>query len=416
MLKADTVVSSAAARYSDLVVARAENAALWDLRGRRYIDFAGGIGALNVGHCHPKVVSALRKQAERLHHACFHVCAYPGYLEVCAKLVAALPLGGPAKALLLNSGAEAVENAVKLARFHTKRGAIVSFDYAFHGRTLLCLSLDGKSQPLRRGFGPFAPEIYRSSLPDPYRGGSAEKSLADLERLFLTSVAPQEVAAVIIEPVLGEGGFIVPARGFLKGLRRLCDRHGMLLILDEIQSGFGRTGRFWAMEHEGVRPDLAVVGKSLAAGLPLSAVVGRAEIMDCAPPGSVGGTYGGNPMACAAALAVFEIFREENLLARARRLGRELQARFDRLRRDNPIVGDSRGLGAMRAIELVEDKRSKKPLAAARVKAILRRCRQKGLIVLKAGVHGNVIRALMPLTIGPRDLERGLDILEEALE
>lgn len=416
------VVSTGSGVYNETVLERGENSRVWDVDGKEYIDFAGGIGTLNVGHCHPAVVSALREQAGKLLHTSFHVAAYENYLRVCEKLIATVPGPAKKKALLFNSGSEAVENAVKFARSFTKRRGVISFDYGFHGRTLLCLTLDGKHKPLRTGLGPFAPEIYHARLPYGYRppkgitGNLSEFCLGELERFFLTDCPAEEIAAVIIEPVLGEGGFIVPEPGFLKGLRALCDKHGMLFIIDEVQSGFGRTGKFWAMEHEGIVPDLVAIGKSLGAGMPLSAVVGRAEIVDAAPLGSVGGTYGGNPMSCAAALAVFEIFEKENLVEKGRRIGEKVKARFDALAKSHPLVGDSRGLGAMRALELVKDKKTKEPVAGPDVKAIIKRCNEKGLLVLRAGIHDNVIRTLMPLTIDDKTLDKGLDILEEALK
>ena len=417
------LVSSGTAAYTQIIVDRAQNATIWDVDGKEYIDFAGGIGTINVGHCHPKVTAALREQAGRLLHTSFHVAAYPQYMEVCRKLIETIPGSGKKKALLFNSGSEAVENAVKFARSFTKRRAVISFEYAFHGRTLLCLTLDGKHKPLRSGLGPFAPEIYHARFPYPYRApkgvDAADLShwgIGELERQFLTDVPADDVAAIIIEPVLGEGGFLVPPAGFLKALRRLCDKHGILLIIDEVQTGFGRTGKFWAMEHEGVVPDLVTVGKSLAAGMPMSGVVGRAEILDSAPTGAIGGTYGGNPMACAAALAVFDIFKDERLVEAAQRIGKTVAARFDSWKEKYEIVGDSRGLGAMRAIELVTDKKSKEPLAAIKVKEILHRCEDEGLIAIKAGIYDNVIRTLMPLTIKDKDLARGLDILENAIK
>jgi len=417
------LVSNGSAYYTEIVAERAENATLWDADGKPYIDFAGGIGTINVGHCHPKVVAAIREQAGKLLHTSFHVCAYPSYFEVCRTLVDSLTLKGPGKAILFNSGSEAVENAVKFARAFTKRRAVISFQHSFHGRTLLCLTLDGKHKPLRSGIGPFAGDVYHAPLPNPYRPPVgvkpeqlAEYALTRLDEMLLTDVAPEDVAAIIIEPVLGEGGFIVPSEGFLRGLRRLCDRHGILLIIDEVQTGFGRTGKFWAMEHEGVTPDLVTIGKSLGAGLPISGVIGRAEVLDAAPMGAIGGTYGGNPLACAAALAVFDIFKEEGLVARSQKIGETVKKRFDAWAQSMPIVGDSRGLGAMRAIELVADKKTKEPLAPAKVKAILKKCEHEGLIVIKAGIHDNVIRTLMPLTIPEADLNRGLDILEGALK
>lgn len=416
------LVSTGTAAYTSVVIDRALNATVWDVDGKEYVDFAGGIGTLNVGHCHPKVVAAVREQAGKLTHTSFHVAAYPGYMEVCRALTDAVPGDHPKKALLLNSGSEAIENAVKFARSYTKRRGVISFDNAFHGRTLLCLSLDGKYKPLRQGLGPFPAEVYHARFPYPYRppvGVPAEKlteyAVAELEKLFIGEVAPEDVAAIVIEPVQGEGGFVVPSAGFLKELRRICDQHGIVLIIDEVQTGFGRTGKMWAMEHEGIVPDLVVVGKSLAAGLPLSGVVGKAAIIDAAATGSVGGTYGGNPLSCAAALAVFEIFKEEKLVARAGKVGETVKKRFDAWKEKFPFVGDSRGLGAMRAVELVADKKTKAPLPAARVKDILHKCEDRGLIAIKAGAYDNVLRTLMPLTIPDGELQKGLDILESAL-
>ncbi|MBI5631603.1 MAG: 4-aminobutyrate--2-oxoglutarate transaminase [Elusimicrobia bacterium] len=419
----NSLVSTGTAAYTSIVAERAQNATIWDVDGKSYIDFAGGIGALNVGHCHPAVVAALRDQAEKLLHTSFHVAAYPGYIEVCRRLVEIAPGPGPKKAILFNSGSEAVENAVKFARAFTKRKGVISFDYAFHGRTLLCLALDGKYKPLRQGFGPAPAEIYRARFPYAYRApeGIKEENLSrhclqELERLFLTDVAAEDVAAIIVEPVQGEGGFVVTPPEFLQGLRRICDKHGIVFIVDEVQTGFGRTGKMFAIEHSEVAPDLMVVGKSLGAGMPISGVVGRAEILDSAATGAIGGTYGGNPMACAAALAVFDIFKKEDILGRARRIGKTVGERFDSWREEIPTVGDSRGLGAMRAVELVADKKTKEPLPAERVKAISHSCAEKGLIVIKAGIHENVLRTLMPLTIEEELLKKGLDILENALK
>ena len=417
------LVSSGTAAYTSIVIERALNAKVWDVDGKEYVDFAGGIGALNVGHCHPKVVAALREQAGKLLHTSFHVAAYEGYLDVCRELIAVAPGPGPKKAILFNSGSEAIENAVKFARAFTKRKAIVSFDNCFHGRTLLCLTLDGKYKPLRQGLGPCPPEIYHARFPYAYRPPRGVKPeeltdycLEELEKFFLVDVAAEDVAAIVVEPVQGEGGFVVPTPGFLKALRAVCDKHGILLIVDEVQSGFGRTGEMFAIEHDGISPDITVVAKSLCGGMPLSAVVGRADVMDSVATGAVGGTYGGNPMSCAAALAVFGIFKEEKLVARARRVGAVVQKRFDGFLDRYPFVGDSRGLGAMRALELVADKKTKAPLPAARVKEILHDCEERGLIVIKAGVHDNVIRTLMPLTVPDEDLSRGLDVLGAALD
>jgi len=416
----ERLVSSGSAAYTSVVIERALNAKVWDVDGKEYVDFAGGIGALNVGHCHPKVVAALREQAGKLLHTSFHVAAYEGYLDVCRELIRVAPGSWTKKAILFNSGSEAIENAVKFARAYTKRKAVISFDNCFHGRTLLCLTLDGKYKPLRQGFGPCPPEIYHARYPYAYRpprGVKAEEltehCLEELEKFFLVEVAPEDVAAIVVEPVQGEGGFIVPTPGFLKGLRRLCDKHGIVFIADEVQTGFGRTGEMFAVEHDAIAPDLTVVAKSLCGGMPLSGVVGRAEIMDAAATGAIGGTYGGNPMSCAAALAVFEIFKEAKLVEAARRVGATVQKRFDSFRDRYPFVGDSRGLGAMRALELVADKKTRAPLPAGRVKEILYSCVERGLIVIKAGVHDNVLRTLMPLTIPEADLNRGLDVLDE---
>jgi 4-aminobutyrate aminotransferase/(S)-3-amino-2-methylpropionate transaminase len=416
------LVSSGSAAYTALTLERGLGAKVWDVDGKEYLDFAGGIGALNVGHCHPMVVASLREQAGRLLHTSFHVAAYENYLDVCRELIAVAPWEGPKKAILFNSGSEAIENAVKFAKAFTKRRAVIAFDNAFHGRTLLCLALDGKHKPLRQGLGPCPAEIYHARYPYAYRpplgvapAELTEHCLESLENLFRVSVAAEDVAAIVVEPVQGEGGFIVPTPGFLKGLRKLCDQHGIVLIVDEVQTGFARTGELFAIAHDGVAPDLMVVAKSLSGGMPLSGVVGRTAIMDSVATGAIGGTYGGNPMACAAALAVFQIMKEEKLVASAKRIGETVQKRFEGFRDKYPFVGDSRGLGAMRAIELVLDKKSKTPLPAPRVKEILHACEDRGLIVIKAGVHDNVIRTLMPLVISDADLKRGLDILDEAL-
>ncbi|MBI5247691.1 MAG: aspartate aminotransferase family protein [Elusimicrobia bacterium] len=415
------LVSSGSAAYSSLVLEKGLGAKVWDVDGKEYLDFAGGIGALNVGHCHPKVVAALREQAGKLLHTSFHVAAYENYLDVCRELIAVAPWQGPKKAILFNSGSEAIENAVKFARGYTKRRTVIAFDNAFHGRTLLCLALDGKHKPLRQGLGAMPPDVHHARYPYSYRppvGVPASEltahCLESLENLFRVSAAAEDVAAIIVEPVQGEGGFIVPTPGFLKGLRTLCDKHGIVLIVDEVQTGFGRTGEMFAIEHDGVAPDLMVVAKSLCGGMPLSGVVGRTEIMDSVATGAIGGTYGGNPMACAAALAVFKIMKEEKLVAAGKKIGETVKKRFDGFRDKYSFVGDSRGLGAMRAIELVTDKKSKTPLPAAKVKDILHACEDRGLIVIKAGVHDNVIRTLMPLVISDADLKRGLDILDDA--
>jgi 4-aminobutyrate aminotransferase/(S)-3-amino-2-methylpropionate transaminase len=421
-MKAADILPRGLYRYTDILVREARGALCWDVKGRRFLDFAGGIGVLNVGHCHPEVVAAVREQAGRLIHSCAHVALYEGYLEVCARLSAAMPGRFPKKAALFNSGAEAVENAVKVARRFTGRPAVIAFDLSFHGRTLLALTLTGKEKPYRDGFGPYAPEVYHSPYPYPYRtpegvpsAKAGEYALDRLAELFHTQVDPARVAAILIEPVLGEGGFVVPPPGFLKALRALCDKHGILLVFDEIQTGFGRTARMFACEHSGVIPDLMTVAKSLAAGMPLSGLVGRAEVMDAAAPGAIGGTYGGNPVACAAALAVFRIIENENLCAAAARIGARIERRFAAWAKNLARVGEARGLGAMRAVELVCDKRTKAPLPAAQVQRVLAACADKGLIILKAGLHNNVLRTLVPLVASDAEIDEGLDILESVL-
>ena len=422
-MKRDTVpIARGVARAHDVAVVRGRGALLFDAKGRRYLDFAGGIGTMNVGHCHPKVVAAVRAQAGRLTHACAHVVRTPGYEEVCAELVKAAPGTFLKKAALFNSGAEAVENAVKIARRFTGRSAVVAFDLGFHGRTLLGMTLTGKERPYKVGFGPFAPEVYHTPYPYPYRtpagvapGQAGAYALERLSEFFHTQADPSRVAAVIVEPVLGEGGFIVPPPDFLPGLRRLCDKHGILLILDEIQTGFGRTGTMFAAEHSGVAGDLMTTAKSLAGGLPLSAVVGRAEVMDAPDPGGIGGTYGGNPVACAAALAVFKIFEQERLLERARRMGALLEARLCSWARDLSCVGEARGLGAMWAVELVCERAAKTPLPEAAMKAVIHACAERGLLALKAGMYGNVLRILAPLVATDAQMKEGLDIMETVL-
>ncbi len=393
---------------------RAQGSELWDVDGRRYIDFAGGIGVMNVGHNHPHVMEAVHAQLERATHTSFQVIAYEPYLRLAERLCAVAPGDGPKKAIFFSTGAEAVENAVKIARAHTGRTAVISFRGAFHGRTLLTLSLTGSVSPYKQNFGPYAAEVYQSPFPYEYRGWSSERALASLEELFDSEVSPQRVAAVIIEPVLGEGGFVPAPAKFLQALRALTERHGILLIADEIQSGFGRTGRFFAIEHSGVKPDLVTVAKSLAAGFPLSGVVGRAEVMDAPAPGGLGGTYGGNPVACAAGVAVMDVMRDEKLPERSARIGSVIEERMRTWAAEHEIVGDVRGMGAMAGMELVRDRKTLEP-ADKETAAILALSRERGLIVLRAGTHHNVIRTLMPLNIPDDQLEEGLDILGSAL-
>lgn len=397
-----------------LVADRAKGSELWDVNGRRFVDFAGGIGVMNVGHGHPHVMEAVRAQLERVTHTSFQVVMYESYLRLAERLCEVAPLEGPKKAIFFSTGAEAVENAVKIARAFTGRPAVISFRGSFHGRTLLTLSLTGSVSPYKQNFGPYATEIYQSPFPYEYRGWNTERALASLESLFDSEVSPTRVAAVIIEPVLGEGGFVPAPPEFLRRLRELTSRHGILLIADEIQSGFGRTGKFFAIEHAGVQPDLVTVAKSLAAGFPLSGVVGRAEVMDAPDPGGLGGTYGGNPVACAAGVAVMDVMRDEKLPERAVRIGSVLEERMHSWAAEHDIVGDVRVVGAMAGMELVRDRATKEPAdkETARVLAV---AREKGLILLRAGTHHNVIRTLMPLNIPDEQLHEGLDILGAAL-
>jgi len=393
---------------------RAKGSELWDTSGKRYVDFAGGIGVMNVGHAHPRVMQAVRDQLEKATHTSFQVVQYESYLRLAQRLCEAAPIAGDKKAIFFSTGAEAIENAVKIARAATGREAVISFRGAFHGRTLLALSLTGSVQPYKQNFGPYAAEVYQTPFPYSYRGWNTEAALADLGNLLESEVGPKRVAAIVIEPVLGEGGFVPAPFDFMQKLRELCDRHGILLIADEIQTGFGRTGKLFAVEHSRVEPDLMTMAKSLAAGFPLSAVVGKAAVMDAPDPGGLGGTYGGNPVACAAGLAVMDVMRDEKLPERAARIGSVVEERMRTWAADNELVGEVRGLGAMMGMELVRDRKTKEPADSETAK-ILAAAREKGLIILRCGVHHNVIRTLMPLTIPDEQLEEGLDILGAAL-
>ena len=397
-----------------ITVDRARGSELWDISGKRYIDFAGGIGVMNVGHAHPRVTQAVQEQLERATHTSFQVVHYESYLRLAERLCQVAPIAGAAKAIFFSTGAEAIENAVKIARAATGRPAVISFRGGFHGRTLLALSLTGSVQPYKQDFGPYAAEIYQSPFPYEYRGWNAEAALADLNNLLESEVGPKRVAAIVIEPVLGEGGFVPAPLDFMRGLRELTARHGILLIADEIQTGFGRTGKFFAIEHSGVQPDLITVAKSLAAGFPLSAVVGRAEIMDAPDPGGLGGTYGGNPVACAAGVAVMDIMRDEKLPERAARIGSVVEERMQSWAKEHEMIGDVRAVGAMAGLELVRNRKTKEP-ADKETAQILGAAREKGLIILRCGVHHNVVRTLMPLTIPDDQLEEGLDILGTSL-
>ena len=392
----------------------ARGSELWDVSGKRYVDFAGGIGVMNVGHAHPRVMKAVHEQLEKATHTSFQVVHYESYLKLAQRLCEVTPINGPRKAVFFSTGAEAIENAVKIARAATGRQAVISFRGAFHGRTLLALTLTGSVQPYKQNFGPYAAEVYQTPFPYSYRGWTTEAALADLDTLLESEVAPTRVAAIVIEPVLGEGGFVPAPLDFMRKLRELCDRHGMLLIADEIQTGFGRTGKFFAVEHSGVEPDLMTVAKSLAAGFPLSGVVGRAEVMDAPDPGGLGGTYGGNPVACAAALAVMDVMEDEKLPERAARIGSIVEERMRTWAQDHEVIGEVRGLGAMVGMELVRDRKTKEP-ADTQTAKVLAAARERGLIILRCGVHHNVVRTLMPLNIPDDQLEEGLDILGASL-
>jgi 4-aminobutyrate aminotransferase / (S)-3-amino-2-methylpropionate transaminase / 5-aminovalerate transaminase len=396
-----------------IFAAHAHGAHLTDVDGREYIDFGGGIGVLNLGHTPDAIVAAIREQAEQLIHACFPVAAYDPYLEVCRMLCELAPGTHQKKALLINSGAEAVENAVKIARYHTGRDAVITFDRGFHGRTLLTMTLTSKLV-YKRGMGPYAPEVYRATAPYPYRGITSEDALDALDWMFKATVDPAGVACVILEPVQGEGGFTVMPPEFIRGLKARCEEHGILYIDDEVQAGMGRTGTLWGIEHSGVVPDLVTVGKSLASGMPLAGVIGRADVMDSVHPGGLGSTYGGNPVACAAAIESLKAIASDEFLARSVAVGERIQARLRDLAARHSVIGEVRGIGPMAAIELVKDPVTKEPaadVAAATVAGAL----ERGLILLKTGIHDNVIRILVPITAPDEDLEAGLDRLEESL-
>jgi 4-aminobutyrate aminotransferase/(S)-3-amino-2-methylpropionate transaminase len=404
-------VLNGVATLHPIFVERASGATVTDVDGNTFIDFTGGIGVMNAGHADPAVTRAIAEQAARFTHVCFQVMGYDSYVEVAEVLARITPGSFEKRALLVSTGAEAVENAVKIARGATKRSAVLCFEHGFHGRTLLALTLTGKAAPYKPGFGPFAPEIYRLPFPYTYRGQGID---GPIEQALKTVVSPTDLAAIIIEPVLGEGGFVVPPPAFLHELRALADAHGIVLIIDEVQSGFGRTGKMFAIEHVGIEPDLMTLAKSMGAGTPLAAVVGRASLMDTIQPGGVGGTYGGNPVACAAALEAIRIIEGLVTSGRAAALGARLRARLDQLATAHPIIGDVRGVGAMQAIELVRDRATKEP-ASSETSAIVGAARGKGLLLFPAGTYGNVIRFLMPLVATDAELDEGLEVLNSAI-
>ena len=400
---------------------KAKGALITDVEGKEYIDFAGGIGVANTGHCNEEVVEAIHDQIQKYLHTCFHMVMYEPYVELAKRLNAITPGTFPKKTMFANSGAEAVENSIKIARHATGRTATIAFEDAFHGRTLLALSLTSKMKPYKFGFAPYAPEIYRMPYAYCYRCAfgleypSCEIECAYfLKKFFHTHISAEQVAALIVEPVLGEGGFVAPPKEYFKILKKICEDNGIVFIADEIQTGFGRTAKMFAMEHFEVEPDMTVMAKSMAGGLPLSAITGRAELMDHPQVGGLGGTYGGNPVACRAAIAVLEQFEKADLLKKAEIIGKKILSKFKEFHEHYPVVGDVRGLGAMVGMELVVDRKTKEP-ATAFTKAFVDRCREKGLLMISAGTYSNVIRSLMPLVITDVQLQQGLSIIEDAL-
>lgn len=406
---------------TDRYIAHARGAVLTDVEGNDYLDFGGGIAVMNVGHSHPKVVAAIKEQAEKFTHTCFMVTPYEGPVRLAEKLIAAVPGDGPKSVMLVNSGVEAVENAVKIARYSTGKPAIIVFEGAFHGRTLMGMTLTSKVKPYKMGLGPFAPEVYRMPYAYCYRcpygreyPGCDVECADRLKDFFVNHVAAEQTAAILFEPVQGEGGFIAPPKEFFQRLQAICRENNVLMIADEVQSGMGRTGTMFAMEQYGVEADLTTSAKSLAAGMPLSAVVGKKEIMDSVHASGIGGTYNGNPLSCAAALAVFEIFEEEQLLDKGKKLGAMLRESLLAMQRECDLVGDVRGLGPMVAMELVTDRKTKEP-AAAETKALVKYCLDRGVIILACGAYGNIIRFLMPLVMTEAQLQQGIDVVREGL-
>lgn len=410
------IVPRGVSQVHPIVIARAEGGKIWDVDGNEYLDWFGGIGVLNVGHNHPKVVEAVEKQLHRYLHTCFPGVAYEPYIELAERLSATAPISGDKKAFFLNTGVEATENAIKIARSFTNRPGVIAFRGSFHGRTLMGMTLTGKSNPYRQNFGPFAPEVYHAPYPSEYHGIDTRKALDGLHEVFDTQIQPERVAAIIIEPQLGEGGFVPAPKPFLKALRSLTQKHGIVFIDDEVQTGIGRTGKFWAIEHAEVEPDLICFAKSIGGGMPIGGVLGKAEIMDAPAVGGLGSTFGGNPLSCAAALAVLDIFEQENLLEKAQQLGELLHEGFRKIQARFPqTVGDVRGLGPMIAMELVKDPSSKSPDPQL-TNRLLEVAREKGLLLFKAGMHANVIRCLVPLVVSEAEARKGLEILEASLE
>ena len=420
MARRQKFVARGVASTMNVFAAKADGAIIEDVDGNQYIDFAGGIGAMNIGHSRPEVTKAIAEQAAKFTHTCFSVMMYEPYIALAERLVKLTPGEFSKKAIFFNSGAEAVENAVKIARWATGRPAIIVFDNAYHGRTLMTMTMTSKVKPYKYRFGPYAPEVYRAPFPYPYRMNmtpqqSIDYCIQELERMFVGEVAPDQVAAIIVEPVQGEGGFMVAPPGFLSALKAVCEKYNILFVADEIQSGFCRTGRMFAVEHDGVEPDLMIIAKSMGAGMPISGVVGRTELMDAPTPGTLGGTYSGNPVACAAALAVLDLFEKEDYAARSREIGQIITKRFLNLQEHYPLIGDVRGLGGMAAMELVKDRSTKEPDSQA-ASDVLAAAHHRGLVLIKAGMYDNVLRILVPLSVTDEQLNKGLDIFEDALE
>ncbi len=416
LLRRNQAVARGVANMHNLFADRAENAEVWDVEGRRYIDFAGGIGVLNTGHRHPKVMAAVQEQMERFTHTCFQVMPYEPYIELAERLNALAPGDGAKKSLFLTTGSEAVENAVKIARAHTGRSALIAFNGGYHGRTMMTLGLTGKVLPYKAGFGPFPAEIFHAPFPVGLHGITAEQSLAALQNIFKCDVEPSRVAAIIIEPVQGEGGFYVAPFDFLRKLRAVCDEHGILLIADEVQAGAGRTGKFFAIEHSGVVPDLITVAKSIAGGIPISAVIGRADVMDSVGPGGLGGTYAGSPLGCAAALAVLDVFEEEGILQRSLELGEHLVKRLADMATRTSRIGDVRGLGSMVAMELFRDENGQRVPDPDLTRKLVVLAAERGLILLSCGMYGNTVRILVPITGSDEIIDEGLDIIQGCLD
>jgi 4-aminobutyrate aminotransferase/(S)-3-amino-2-methylpropionate transaminase len=408
------VVAEPLSIYLPIVIDEGRGALVTDVDGNTFIDFTGGVGCLNVGHSHPRVVAAAQEQLDRFSHTDFTIVPYEVYVTLSERLLALAPISGDTKAAFFNAGTEAIENAVKFARAYTKRAAVIAFEGGFHGRTLLSVSLTSKTHPYKAGLGPFSPEIYRVPFAQDYRGPTAREALAALERTLVTQVAAEEVAAIVLETVQGEGGFVVAPPEFVQGVRRICDDNGIVLVVDEVQTGYGRTGKMWGIENYDVEPDLMTVAKSIAMGLPLSGVIGRAPIMDAPGDSAIGGTYVGNPVAQAAAVAVLDVFEEEGLVERAATIGETLRSRMLQWQERFPAIGDVRGLGMMLAIELVRDRETKEP-APELASAVTEAAAERGLLLLKSGIYSNCIRVLAPLVLTDAEVDEALDVWEDAL-